>query len=191
MSTPRPSGRTATPRRRCAALGCTNDTRSAAGYCPAHTTESARQRDGGSARGADPLTDFPTSRAPSGHTDSFAERTAREDRERRQAAAAEFRARLEAGDYRGLFGPSLNELMIQAAAENGVDDEIAILRIVMARLLAEEDDPVTLATAISRVAAVSIQAARARRAITGKLAEGLTDAMTNILTDLGVGGSTR
>ena len=123
--------------------------------------------------------------------ESFAERTAREDRERRQAAAAEFRVRLEAGNYRSLFGPSLNELMLQAAAENGVDDEIAILRIVMARLLAEEDDPVTLATAISRVAAVSIQAARARRAITGKLAEGLTDAMTSILTELGVGGSTR
>ena len=111
--------------------------------------------------------------------------------ERRTEAARVFQTRLEAGDYRGLFGSSLNELMVQAAAERGVGDELAVLRIVMARLLAEEDDPVTLATAISRVAAVSIQAARARRAITGKLAEGLTDAMTSILTDLGVGGSTR
>ena len=124
-------------------------------------------------------------------SESFAVRTAREERERRQEAATEFRARLDAGDYRGLFGPRLNELMLQAAAEHGVDDEIAVLRIVMARLLAEEDDPVTLAKEISRVAAVSIQAARARRAITGKLAEGLTDAMTSILTELGAGGSTK
>jgi hypothetical protein len=135
--------------------------------------------------------DFSTPRLFDLESESFAERTAREDRERRQEAAATFRARLEAGDYRGLFGPSLNKLMLQAAAENGVDDEIAILRIVMARLLAEEEDPVTLAKAISRVAAVSIQAARTRRAITGKLAEGLTDAMTSILTDLAAEGNTR
>ena len=122
-------------------------------------------------------------------SERFADRTAREDRERRQEAAAEFRARLDAGDYRGLFGPRLKELMLQAAAEHGVDDEIAILRIVMARLLAEEDDPVTLAKEISRVAAVSVQAARARRAITGKMAEGLTDAMTSILTELSAGES--
>ena len=107
----------------------------------------------------------------------------------RQAAAAQFRARLETGDYRGLFGERLGALMTQAAAETGVDDEIAILRIVMARLITEEDDPVTLAKEISRVAAVSIQAARARRAINGQLAEGLTEALTSILTELDGGGS--
>jgi hypothetical protein len=74
--------------------------------------------------------------------------------------------------------------MAQAAADGGVADELAVLRIVMARLLAEEEDPVTLARAVSRVAAVSIQAARAQRAITGQLAEGLTDALTTILANL-------
>ena len=95
---------------------------------------------------------------------------------------------MDAGDYRGLFGGRLVGLMGQAAAEAGVDDEIAILRIVMARLVAEEDDPVTLAKAISRVAAVSIMAAKARRAINGQLAEGLTDAITSILNELDSGG---
>jgi hypothetical protein len=109
---------------------------------------------------------------------------AREDAERRAEAAKVFRERLDKGDYRGLFGERLTGLMTQAAAEGGVDDEIAVLRIVMARLVAEEDDPVTLAKAISRVAAVSIQAAKARRAINGQLAEGLTDAITTILADL-------
>ena len=108
--------------------------------------------------------------------------------ERRTEAARVFQARLEAGDYRGLFGPSLNELMVQAAAERGVGDELAVLRIVMARLLAEEDDPVTLAEAISRVATVSIQAARGERAIDGQLAESLTDAVTDILAELEAGG---
>jgi hypothetical protein len=148
-------------------------------------------REGEESRSRGDRLDFSTPRLFDFESESFAGRTAREERERRQEAAAAFRARLEAGDYRGLFGPSLNELMLQAAAENGVDDEIAILRIVMARLMAEEEDPVTLAKAISQVAAVSIQAARARRAITGKLAEGLTDAMTSILTELAAEGSTR
>ena len=74
--------------------------------------------------------------------------------------------------------------MAQAAAYGGVTDELAVLRIVMARLLAEEEDPVTLANAVARVASVSIQAARAQRAISGQLAEGLTDALTTILTEL-------
>jgi hypothetical protein len=116
--------------------------------------------------------------------ESFAERVAREERERRQEAAAAFRARMKAGDYRRLFGGRIGELMSQAAAESGVGDELAVMRIVMARLLAEVEDPVTLAKAVSRVAAVSIQAARAQRAISGQLAEGLTDAITAILADL-------
>jgi hypothetical protein len=186
VSTPHTPRRAAGPRQRCTALGCTNVTRSAAGFCAAHKNQSLVV----SRQSSETSHDLRPTGALWAH-DSFAERTAREDRERRQEAAAEFRARLEAGDYRGLFGPSLNKLMLQAAAENGVDDEIAILRIVMARLMAEEEDPVTLAKAISRVAAVSIQAARTRRAITGKLAEGLTDAMTSILTELAAEGSTR
>ena len=158
---------TRTPRRRCDAPGCTNFARSANGFCAAHKREAVTGYDGETVRG-----------------ESFADRLAREDHERRQEAAAEFRDRLDAGDYRGLFGGRIGGLMQQAASESGVDDEIAILRIVMARLVAEETDPVTLAKAISRVAAVSIQAARTRRAINGQLAEGLTDAITTILADL-------
>jgi hypothetical protein len=153
------------PRRRCGAPGCTNFARGRTAFCAAHKGEAVRRPE-----------------APAG--EAFAERMAREDAERRAEAARVFRERLDDGDYRGLFGERLTGLMTQAAAEGGVDDEIAVLRIVMARLVAEEDDPVTLAKAISRVAAVSIQAAKARRAISGQLAEGLTDAITAILADL-------
>mgnify|MGYP006883609109 CR=1 FL=1 len=38
----------------------------------------------------------------------------------------------------------LTGLMSQAAAESGVDDELAVRLIVMARLMAEGKDPVTL-----------------------------------------------
>jgi hypothetical protein len=125
-------------------------------------------------------------RQASGET--FAERVEREELGRRQKAAAEFRARMDSGDYRGLFGERLSALMAQAAADGGVADELAVLRIVMARLLAEETDPVVLAKSIARVAAVSIQAARAQRAINGQLAESLTEAITAIVAEVGGGG---
>jgi hypothetical protein len=48
---------------------------------------------------------------------------------------------------------------------------------------------VTLAKAVARVASVSIQAARAQRAISGQLAEGLTDAITQILAEFDGGAS--
>ncbi len=167
--------RSATKRGRCKAPGCTTVTRSRTGYCPAHAWL-------GEAASAEALPEAPfTARA------GQASEVELEAVERRQAAAAAFRQRLEAGDYRGLFGEHLGDLMAQAAADGGVTDELAVLRIVMARLLAEEEDPVTLAKAVSRVAAVSIQAARAQRAINGQLAEGLTDALTTVLANLEAG----
>ena len=98
--------------------------------------------------------------------------------------SARFRARLESGDYRELLGERLGEVMAQAAAEAGVGEELGALRIVMARLLTEEDDPVVLAPLIARIASVSIQAARVQRAISGQLAESLTEALTSVLTNL-------
>ena len=83
-----------------------------------------------------------------------------------------------------MFGKRLGELMEQAAAEEGVDDEIAVLRIVMARLMAEEEDPMKLAQAVARVAAVSIQAARLRRTISGQRAASLLEAFTQTLLEL-------
>ena len=74
--------------------------------------------------------------------------------------------------------------MAQAAEQADVSDELGALRIVMARLMEEEDDLVVMAGLVARVASVSIQAARIQRAITGQLAESLTDAVTTILADL-------
>jgi hypothetical protein len=95
-----------------------------------------------------------------------------------------FRARLESSDYRELLGERLGEVMAEAAAEAGVADELGALRIVMARLLTEEEDLVVMARLIARIASVSIQAARVQRAISGQLAESLTEALTTILAEL-------
>ncbi len=98
--------------------------------------------------------------------------------ERRRRAAVRFRRRLKQGDYQGLFEGRLKEVIAQAAAERSLTDEIGALRFVLARLLAEEDDLTKLATSVARVATVAIQAARTQRAISGELADGLTEALT-------------
>jgi hypothetical protein len=117
-------------------------------------------------------------------SDSSGDQPSRTESGRRRAAKAAFRARLESGDYRELFGGRLGEVMAQAAEEAGVTHELGALRVVMARLMEEEDDLVVLAGLVARVASVSIQAARIQRAITGQLAESLTDAVTTILADI-------
>mgnify|MGYP001445024594 FL=1 len=76
-------------------------------------------------------------------------------------------------------------MIAQAAAEASVNHELGALRYVLARLLAEEEDPIALAKAVARVASVSVQAARAQRAISGAVADSLTDAVTQILIELG------
>jgi hypothetical protein len=98
--------------------------------------------------------------------------------------AAEFRARLEEGDYRRLLGAAIHSVIQQAAAEPGLDDEIGMLRVVLARLLMEEGDPAKLAAGAARIAQVAVQAARARHALQGHQADNLTDAITQILTEL-------
>lgn len=92
-----------------------------------------------------------------------------------------FEAQLERGDYRALFGDRLLPILAQAAAENTADTEIGILRLVMARLLAEETDPALLVSGVARLSSVIIQALKANRALSGQVAESLTDAITTIL----------
>lgn len=98
--------------------------------------------------------------------------------------AEEFQERLDAGDWRQLPSPALRAVIDQAGAEPGLDDEIGVLRVVLARLLAEERDPTKLAAGAARIASVAVQAARARHALQGQQAENLTDAIAQILTEL-------
>src|SRR5947209_8363960 len=98
--------------------------------------------------------------------------------------AADFRDRIEAGEYRHLLGDALNSVIQQAAEAQGLDEEIGMLRVVLARLLIEEEDPARLAANAARIAHVSVQAARARHALRGDQAGNLTDAITRILTEL-------
>lgn len=98
--------------------------------------------------------------------------------------SAEFRRRLAEGDYRSLFDEQIARAMAQAAAGDGVFDELGALRFVMARLLFEEEDLTHLATNVARVAGVAVQTARAQKLLNGEAAVRFTDAVTRILIEL-------
>ena len=99
--------------------------------------------------------------------------------------AERFRERLRGGDYRALLEPALWEAIASAGAERGLANEIGSLRVVLARLLAEESDPGRLAQNAARVTSVLVQATRAQHALTGEMADGLAEAVTHILAEFG------
>jgi hypothetical protein len=141
-------------RRRCATPGCGRFVRQSARWCRNH-----------------------------GDGEVEADDVRRGDDERAAATAA-FRRRLDAGDYRRLYDETLREVIAQAAAVRGLADEIGALRVVLARLLLEEDDLSKLVAGVARLASVTVQATRAQRAIAGEQADGLTDAIAQILAEL-------
>lgn len=153
-------------RARCRFPGCSGFASSGSDYCAVHATEGRRDRAVGRR--------------------STAARLAAEERDRQQAAAVEFERRLEAGEYRTLLGVGLGSALEEAARESGVGHELGALRVTLARVLADRSmDPGRQAQAVARLCAASVQAQRIQRAISGQVAESLTDAMTQILAELG------
>ncbi len=130
-------------------------------------------------------------RAGAVHCPKHEERTEESDRPDPAAERRlEFLERLEQGEYAALFDENVGRVIAQAAQamrERGPDDEIGALRFVMAKLLAEENDPAKLASSVTRVVTAAMQAARTGRAIGGESAEGLTSALTQILAELDEG----
>lgn len=103
----------------------------------------------------------------------------------REASEA-FAARLASGRYRELFERQVAAVLAEAGQDVSLADEIGALRLAMAKVLAEEDDPARLAASISRIVDAVVRAVKAQRTLSGAMAEGLTEAMTAILIELGL-----
>jgi len=107
--------------------------------------------------------------------------------ERRRRAADDFRRRLAAGDYRGLFDPTVAGVMTQAIAETALGEEIGALRTAIARVMIQlphEEDPTKLFATLARLTSASVQAHRTRHALKGDTAHDLIDSITRILMDV-------
>jgi hypothetical protein len=58
--------------------------------------------------------------------------------------------------------------------------------LVLARVLAEEEDPARLATSIPRIVDAVVRAVRAQRTVSGAMADDLTEELTQILLEMGL-----
>jgi hypothetical protein len=86
----------------------------------------------------------------------------------RERAARALQTRLGRGDYAGLFDEGVRRVMAEATEAQGLKEEIGLLRVTMARLLAEllaTDDPVPVAHVVARVATATVRAVQAQRVL--------------------------
>ncbi len=153
--------------KRCAREGCRAWAMRGAATCRVHTVGTTEPR-GAAGSG--------------GGMDSEVE----DEQERR---AAEFQRRLEQGDYRELLERTLAKLVEQAGREGALTEEIGALRVVMKALLntdlnkhAEE-----LSVSIPRIVNATVRALKTQRAISGQTAGDLTEALTRVLLEMGLG----
>lgn len=164
----------ATGRRRCVVPGCERYGRRGRAVCPDHVRSEVGQD-----------LKIATRRVASEVTRILGMGMAdEEERERRRLAAARFRRRLERGDYGALFDPRLRQVMGQAAAERSLRDEIGALRVVLARLLVEEQDPRKQAAGVAKVAAASVRAVKTQHELNEGLGEDLMVALDRLLMEL-------
>src|SRR5690606_22687257 len=90
--------------------------------------------------------------------------------------------------YRSIVERRVLDLLGPAPPEGSLAEEIGALRLVLARVLEAEDDPARLAASIPRIVDVTVRAVRAQRTLGGATAENLTEALTQVLLEMGLGG---
>jgi hypothetical protein len=81
---------------------------------------------------------------------------------RRAAARAACQRRVATGEYGELFDAPVRSILMQAGKAAGLAQEMGALRYVLARVLAEEEDPVRQALGVSRVTSAAARVARVR-----------------------------
>lgn len=119
---------------------------------------------------------------------TYAEQLLADDAARRAARYEEFDRRLASGDYRTIYGAKVAGLIEQAAQQHGLGDERGALRVVLAVLVSELEDPeadrLELARTISTVTRAAAMVERGQRAASGELVSGLQEALFALLGEM-------
>lgn len=149
--------------RRCAREGCRAWALRGGETCRAHTARSAGEG-GRAARDAEG-----------------------DDASRREERVSAFQQRLESANFRNLLPEKLTQIIAEAGREGSLTDEIGSLRVVLKRLMDEERDSQRLSESIPRVVNATVRALKAQRAISGETAGDLTEALTRVLLEIGLG----
>ncbi len=90
--------------------------------------------------------------------------------------------------YRELLDRRMAEARagLPAGGEATLEEEIRLLRLVLAKVLAEAESPAQLASSVPRLADAVVRAVRAQRALSGEMARDLTESVTRILLEMGM-----
>jgi hypothetical protein len=103
--------------------------------------------------------------------------------------AREFRFGSTATRDGGAAGAAIDDMLARAAAAPGLDEEIGAVRVTLLRVLRDDEaDPLKLALAVARLAAVAVQAAKARQTLADAGAhplQGLVKAATALADEAG------
>jgi hypothetical protein len=108
---------------------------------------------------------------------------ARDAAERREA----FDTKLALGRYRELFGEPLLTMFDEALDRLetvGMAEEIGSLRVVLARILAEESDLNRLATNVARIASVIVRAVQTHNDAAGETQTSLVEEFHRLLDEI-------
>ena len=97
-----------------------------------------------------------------------------------------------AGRHDELVERTICKLVESGGGDLSLSEEIGSLRLILRRVMAVDgldSDPKDTAQTVARLANAIVYAVQAQRAISGRLADDLTEALTTILIEMGMGGS--
>ncbi|MGB3307644.1 MAG: hypothetical protein WBA63_15770 [Thermomicrobiales bacterium] len=89
--------------------------------------------------------------------------------------------------YRVLLDNDLRETLAKATSEileKGLIDELGALRVVLLRVLVEEEETPALVANITRIVTVAAQAMRVQHAVSGEQATTVTESVANLIKNL-------
>ncbi|HEU5329269.1 MAG TPA: hypothetical protein VFU78_14320 [Thermomicrobiales bacterium] len=95
-----------------------------------------------------------------------------------------FQRLLASGQLADLLSQRLAQALAEAGRRETLTDEIGALRVVLLRLLDEEDDPHRLASDVARVVNAIVHALRAQRFLAGDTTGDLNELVTRVLAEI-------
>ncbi|MBA2453668.1 MAG: hypothetical protein H0V47_10885 [Chloroflexia bacterium] len=95
------------------------------------------------------------------------------------------------GRHEELVERTIRRLIETGGGDLSLQEEIGSLRLILRRVMALDaldGDPRDTAQTVARLANATVYAVQAQRTISGRLADDLTEALTKILIEMGLGG---
>lgn len=104
--------------------------------------------------------------------------------ERREEQRERFQECLERGRYSGLYDPSVQSIIKEAAAIQGIHQELGAVRVALAKVLNEVEDANQLASSVARLATCTAQLLRVVRPTTQEADDEMIATLNQIMVDL-------